>query len=47
MIEFAKEYPNYLFESNKGYGTKAHRESIKKYGLTELHRNSFNLMPNI
>ncbi len=47
MVEFAKEYPNYLFESNKGYGTKAHRESIKKYGLTELHRNSFNLMPNI
>ncbi len=47
MVDFAKEYPNYLFESNKGYGTKAHRESIKKYGLTELHRNSFNLMPNI
>ena len=47
MVEYSKEYPNYLFENNKGYGTKAHRESIKKYGLTELHRNSFNLMPNI
>ncbi len=47
MIEFAKNYPNYFFENNKGYGTKAHRESIKKFGLTDLHRNSFNLMPNI
>jgi len=46
MIEYSKKYPNYLFENNKGYGTKAHRESIKKYGLTELHRSSFNLMPN-
>jgi len=46
MIEYSKKYPHYLFENNKGYGTKAHRESIKKYGLTELHRSSFNLMPN-
>jgi len=46
MIEYSKKYPHYLFENNKGYGTKAHRESIKKNGLTELHRSSFNLMPN-
>ena len=46
MIELSKKYPHYLFERNKGYGTKAHRESIKKYGLTELHRSSFNLTPN-
>ena len=46
MIEYSKKYPHYLFEKNKGYGTKAHRESINKYGLTELHRSSFNLMPN-
>ena len=46
MIELSKKYPHYLFERNKGYGTKAHRESIKKFGLIELHRSSFNLMPN-
>ncbi len=47
MIKYSKKYPEYLFQNNKGYGTKAHREIIRKYGLTEIHRKSFNLMPNI
>ncbi len=29
--------------NNKGYGTKKHIEGIKKYGLTEFHRQSFNI----
>ena len=29
--------------NNMGYGTKKHIEGIKKYGYTELHRNSFKL----
>ncbi len=41
MSEYANDYPEYLFEKNKGYGTKAHLDAVKKYGLTELHRKSF------
>ena len=42
MIEnISKEYPNYLFEKNKGYGTKEHMELIEKYGITKYHRKTF------
>jgi ribonuclease HII len=36
-----KEYPEYNFEKNKGYGTKEHLEKIKELGLTPYHRKSF------
>ena len=39
--DLAKKYPEYGLEKHKGYGTKAHIEAIKKYGLTPLHRKSF------
>ena len=45
MIEFSKKYPEYLFEKNKGYGTNDHRLALVKYGLSEVHRESFNLVP--
>ena len=41
MRKWAKKYPGYGFEVNKGYGTKGHYEAIEKYGLTNLHRRSF------
>lgn len=42
MIELDKKYPEYGFMKNKGYGTKAHIEAIKKYGyLKGIHRESF------
>jgi len=41
MLELAKEYPEYNFEKHKGYGTKAHYEALKKYGLCAIHRRSF------
>ncbi len=41
MAEYAKQYPEYGFESHVGYGTKAHYAAIKKHGLTPLHRRSF------
>ena len=41
MIEYAKEYPYYAFESNKGYGTKAHYEGIEEHGITPIHRLTF------
>lgn len=41
MEEYAKQYPQYGFERNAGYGTAAHIEAIKRYGLTPIHRRSF------
>lgn len=41
MENHAKEYPEYGFEKHSGYGTKAHYEAIKKYGVTPLHRKTF------
>lgn len=41
MLEYDKKYPQYLFAKHKGYGTKAHYEAIKKYGICEIHRKSF------
>ena len=41
MEEFDKKYPGYDFASNKGYGTKAHIEGIKRQGPCEIHRRSF------
>lgn len=37
----AEQYKEYGFDKHKGYGTKAHREMIEKYGLSDLHRKSF------
>jgi ribonuclease HII len=41
MVELDAKYPNYGFASHKGYGTAAHIEAIRKYGLSEPHRESF------
>ena len=41
MIEFSKVYPEYGFEKHKGYGTKAHREALAKFGRCEVHRKTF------
>lgn len=41
MVEYAKQYPEYNFDGNKGYGAQVHIEAIKKYGPTPLHRRTF------
>lgn len=41
MTYLATIFPNYRWEKNKGYGTQAHIEAIKKYGVNFLHRKSF------
>ncbi|HTH93339.1 MAG TPA: ribonuclease HII [Candidatus Paceibacterota bacterium] len=41
MIALAKKHPAYLWQQNKGYGTKMHIAAIKKWGLTPFHRKSF------
>lgn len=41
MCKLAREYPEYKWDENKGYGSAAHIEAIKKFGLTPYHRKSF------
>ena len=41
MDEYAKSYPHYAFEQNKGYGTAAHIQGIKEHGLCPIHRRTF------
>lgn len=43
MRKLADEFPVYGFETHVGYGTKYHREAIKRFGLSPLHRTSFSL----
>ena len=45
MVDFGTKYPQYLFEKNKGYGTREHLNMIQKYGVCDIHRLSFNLGP--
>jgi ribonuclease HII len=41
MVGLGKKHALYGWNDNKGYGTKAHIQAIKKWGLTPFHRNSF------
>ncbi len=44
MLQLHTQYPNYSWDSNKGYPTAEHRQAIKKYGITPYHRKSFRLL---
>ena len=41
MIKLSEKFHNYAWERNFGYGTKAHMEGLKKFGITSHHRKSF------
>ncbi|MFA7193357.1 MAG: ribonuclease HII [Candidatus Paceibacterota bacterium] len=41
MTKLHKKFPKYNFTQNKGYGTKAHVQAIKKHGQSSEHRKSF------
>ena len=45
MLHLHERYPHYGWDSNKGYGTPAHRQAIMDYGLCEHHRKSFQCIP--
>lgn len=45
MKEQALRYPQYNWEQNMAYPTKKHREAIKDFGTTPLHRMTFQLLP--
>lgn len=41
MREYDKIFPQYGFAQNKGYGSAAHLEALRRYGPTPIHRRSF------
>jgi ribonuclease HII len=41
MTEYHKKYPEYGWNTNKGYGTKAHIAGLKEHGMCEHHRKTF------
>lgn len=45
MKKAAITYPQYGWEQNMGYPTKKHRDAIKTFGTTPLHRLTFQLLP--
>ena len=45
MKAIAEEFPQYDWQSNKGYPTQKHRAAIKEYGISPYHRKSFTLLP--
>lgn len=47
MRALHRRFPQYNWEKNKGYGTKAHRDAIAVHGLCRHHRMSFNILPAI
>ena len=43
MQKIHKQYPQYGWDKNKGYGTAIHREAIELHGLCEWHRKSYKI----
>jgi ribonuclease HII len=43
MMRLHDQYPQYHWDTNMGYPTKAHYEAIRQYGITPYHRKSFKL----
>ena len=43
MYSIAKEFPEYHWEQNKGYPTKAHRKAIEEHGVSKYHRLTYKL----
>ena len=41
MIKLSEKFSNYAWERNFGYGTKAHLDGLKKFGITTHHRKGF------
>lgn len=43
MLRLHEQYPQYHWDTNMGYPTKAHYEAIRQFGITPYHRKSFKL----
>ena len=46
MEKIHKEFPEYNWMKNKGYGTAVHRKAIEEFGLCKYHRKSFKILPS-
>ena len=44
MLRLHEQYPQYHWDTNMGYPTKAHYEAIRQYGITPYHRQTFKLI---
>ena len=47
MIKLSEKFSNYAWEKNFGYGTKAHLDGLKKFGITVHHRKNFKPVHNM
>ena len=47
MIKLSEKFSHYAWERNFGYGTKAHMEGLKKFGITSHHRKGFKPIHNM
>jgi ribonuclease HII len=43
MEIYHRQFPQYNFRQNKGYGTKEHCDAIKQFGICKIHRKSFHV----
>jgi ribonuclease HII len=41
MDRYHRRFPAYGFDHNRGYGTQEHRDAIRRYGPSPIHRRSF------
>ncbi len=41
MVDLAQQFPGYGWDTNAGYGTRAHLDGLKRHGVTPHHRRSF------
>tara|TARA_Y100001935_G_C17250918_1_gene480928 strand:+ start:288 stop:860 length:573 start_codon:yes stop_codon:yes gene_type:complete len=47
IIHMSKEFKNYAWNKNSGYGTKEHIKAIKKFGITKHHRKTYSPIHNM
>lgn len=43
MEMYHRQYPQYNFQRNKGYGTREHLQAIHQFGVCKIHRKSFHV----
>lgn len=47
LCDFHEDFPEYGFDSHKGYGTSKHRDALIHYGITPIHRKSYEPMKSL
>jgi ribonuclease HII len=46
ITKLSKQFGNYGWDTNSGYGTKEHLKAIKKFGISKYHRKTFSPISN-